>query len=276
VDTLPVSRGAGGSRATLGTLPVEIADLARSVRNQPLAERMQAISSRFLGRPYLADPLGEGEGPDSDPLARYDVFDCLTFVEEVLALTLTGEPEHAAAVRLSLRYGDAPPTYAHRRHFMELQWIPGNIQSGWLRDSTADYGPVRHMERDVDAATWAGWSARKRFALQDEDLPTGTMSLDVLSLDDAIAAADAIRPGSLLLTVRVDRPGVPIWTSHVGFILPGATPRVRHATRMGTPSVRDHDLRWYLRHLKDYSRWPAAGVAILEPVESGPRRSLAP
>lgn len=257
--------------APLGALPPELGRVAREVRHRPLAERMHHISDAMLGRPYLSDPLGEGAGVDADPLARYDVYDCLTFLEEVLALSLAGDPAHAADVRLALRYGQGGPTYGQRRHFMELQWIPGNIRDGWLRDTTAEYGPVVHMEREVTADTWASWAARARFALKDDELPTGTMALDVLDLDAAKAAAPNIRPGTLVLTVRKDRPWKPIWISHVGFVIPAETPTVRHATRMQSRQVRDHGLVWYIDHLRTYDKWPAVGIALLEPVEQGPR-----
>ena len=39
----------------------------------------------FLGAPYMNSPLGEDVAPDSDPLIRFDAFDCTTFVETVLA-----------------------------------------------------------------------------------------------------------------------------------------------------------------------------------------------
>ena len=51
---------------------------------------MERASRAFLGLPYLNDAAGEGQGIDTDPPSRYDAFDCLTFVEEVLALTLAG------------------------------------------------------------------------------------------------------------------------------------------------------------------------------------------
>jgi len=237
---------------------------------------MKAVSDPMLGRPYRADGLGEGGGVDADPLARYDVYDCLTFVEEVLALSMAGDPAHAAPIRLGLRYGDADPSYVARHHFMELQWIPRALEAGWLRDTTASYGPVTAVERQVTPETWASWRARGRFAHRDEELPLGPMALDVLSLDDALDAVDRIRPGSIVLTVRVDRPWKPIWISHVGFVLPDETPTVRHATRMADRVVRDHGLAWYLEHLRSYTNWPVAGVAILEPVEAGPRISRLP
>lgn len=257
-----------------GSLPPEIVEAAIQARTLPLAQRMRAVSEPLLGLPYLADSHGEGEGIDTDPPARYDAFDCLTFVEEVLALSLSGDPSHASDVRESLRY-TGEPSYATRRHFMELQWIPDNVAAGWLVDTTAAYGrPVQRFEREVTAGTWKAWGRRSLFALTDEQLPVGTMALDVLSLDDALAVVDQIRPGTIVLTVRQDRPWVPIWVTHLGFVLADADqPTVRHATRMSSKQVRDHSLEWYVEHVGTYSNWPTAGIALLEPVEQGPRLS---
>jgi len=97
----------------------------------------------------------------------------------------------------------------------------------------------------------------------------------VLSLDTALAVAPNIRPGSIILTVRADRPTVPIWITHLGFTVPRAEPTIRHASRMKSAmDIRDHGLLWYLEHLKTYVNWPTAGIAILEPIEQGPRRSI--
>jgi hypothetical protein len=238
---------------------------------------MSAISAVLLGRPYVSDPMGEGEGPDPDPLARYDQFDCLTFAEEVLAFALAADPLDAPRVRDALRYGAGPVDYAHRRHFMELQWIPGNVADGWLADTTHDYGAVVTLRKDVQASTWRAWAPRRNFALADDQLPVGEMSLDVLPLAEALRVADQIRPGSLILTVRTDRAGVPLWTTHVSLLVadPSGATVIRHATKIGNGGTRDHGFRWYLEHLKTY-RWPVLGIAVLEPIEQGPRRSSLP
>lgn len=255
-----------------GRIPEEVVRAVEASRHQPLPERMAAVSEPLLGRPYLLDPLGEGVLPDPDPLVRYDVFDCLTFVEEVLALSLAGDPLYAAHVRNALRYGDADPSYVHRRHFMELQWIAGNIADGWLVDTTTEYGETIRLEREVTAATWAGWNRRSRFAHADDELPTGLMQLDVLPLEVAREVAHTFRPGSLILTVREDRPWVPLWVTHIGFVLPGDPPRVRHATPMRGGGTVDHGLDWYLSHIAGYEGWKVLGISVLEPVEQGPRR----
>ena len=261
----------------LGQTPADILERARSVSHLPLAERMDTVSQSLLGRPYLSDPLGEGAGIDADPFARYDVFDCLTYVEEVLALSLAGDPSHAAGIRTRLRYGDATPTYTSRRHFMELQWIPANIEDGWMRDATADYGETVDLTREWTLAGWQEWGRRNLFHHTDDELPVGKMSLRVLPLETALQVADQIRPGSILLTVREDRPWVPLWVTHVGLVFHDeGKPVVRHATKMGQGLVRDHSLIWYLEHIGTYSNWKTLGVAILEPIPMGPRVSRHP
>lgn len=260
--------------AGVGRIPPELARVVRDAANLPLPARLDAVSRALLDRPYVIDPLGEGVPPDPDPLARYDVFDCLTFVEEVLALSLAGDLGHVGAVRNALRYGDAPPGYAARRHFMELQWIPGNVDAGWLRVTTGDFGEVVHLERAWTAANWANWAGRAKFHHTDAELPVGTMALDVLPLATARAVADRIPPGSILLTVRSDQPWKPLWITHVGFVFRGDDGRaiVRHATKT-SGRTRDGSLEAYLEKLETYPNWPVLGVAILEPIEAGPRRS---
>ena len=70
---------------------------------------------------------------------------------------------------------------------------------------------------------------------------------------------------------RIVAPSVPIVVSHVGLTVEGG--KMRHATKMGAGSVRDDDLRWYIRHLSTYTHWPVAGINVLEPIEQGPRLS---
>ncbi|MEN0066440.1 MAG: N-acetylmuramoyl-L-alanine amidase-like domain-containing protein [Myxococcota bacterium] len=254
----------------LGAIPPDIAQIARSVGHLPLPDRMARISEAMLGKPYVSDPLGEGQGIDPDPIARYDAFDCLTFTEEVLALSLAGDPVQAAQIRRDLRYGpENTIAYVNRRHFMELQWIPGVVRDGWLRNTTAEYGDVILLEKEITDQTWNTWRPRKRFAHKDDELPKGMMRLEVLPLATAREVAGKIRPGSVILTVRSDRPTVPIWVTHVSLVVPGPNGKavLRHATKIGKGGTRDHGVDWYLGHLESYTNWKVVGISILEPVE---------
>src|SRR5450631_132246 len=58
-------------------------------------ERTVAASRLMLGTPYETDPLGEGSGRSAHPRIRFDLVDCLTCVEEAIAL---GQADGAAGV----------------------------------------------------------------------------------------------------------------------------------------------------------------------------------
>lgn len=106
----------------------------------PLPQRVEAISELFLGVSYKLGPLGEGSDGefDRDLLIRFDAFDCTTFVETVMALALDSDLEAATRTLQKIRYKDGQIGYATRNHFIELDWVPNNVRSGYLRDITAD------------------------------------------------------------------------------------------------------------------------------------------
>lgn len=260
-----------------GAVPPDLLAAARAVADQPLGQRMLAISDVLMGQPYQVDAAGEGRAPDFDPPARYDAFDCLTLVEEVLALALPADPISAPMVRNGLRYGGAELSYDNRRHFMLTEWIPGAIADGWVEDITGSLGETHLVEVEITPDTWTWWRRRSLFHLADERLPSGRYELPVMSIDAALEAAADIPDGALIITVRRPKPGVPIVVTHLGFKIPSSAdrPMMRHATKMRGQRVMDHSLLWYLDHLRWYHNWPVEGVAVLMPREFGPRAHLA-
>lgn len=252
------------------TIPTAVVESVRAVEARPVGERIEAATRAFLGRPYLLDPVGEGVGTDADAPARYDTFDCMSFLEEALGMALAGDPVGAPAIRDALRYA-GQPAYASRNHFMEAQWIPRAIEAGLVEDITDRVGRARTLRKEVTPALWQGWRSRRRFLLPDPELPVGAWTLRYLDLAEAAAAAPRIPPGAIVVTVRVERPWSPIVTTHMSLVIPGKTePLMRHATKMGKRVVRDDRLSWYMTHLRDYVNWPALGVAVLMPREQGP------
>ncbi len=272
----PAAPAGPGQGVDESVIPAEIIEITRAVRDRPIGERMAAISEPLLGTPYLNDAAGEGFGTDPDPPVRYDAFDCLTFVEEVLSLALAPDPLSASAVRQQLRYAQGGPvTYENRNHFMLQEWVPRNIENGLLEDITAQLGETHLIEKTVTSRTWSQWRKRASFRLPDERLPTGTYRLQVMRLGAAAEVVDQIPDGALILTVRESRDHVPIVVTHIGFKVPaGDIPLMRHATRMGSePRVRNDKLGWYLEHVRWYQRWPVDGITVLMPQEAGPRRT---
>ena len=256
-----------------------VVDAVRAARTLALGVRVERASRAFLGLPYLNDAAGEGAGVDPAPPSRYDAFDCLTFVEEILSLSLAGDPLYAPALRDAFRYA-GPPSYEHRRHFMEAEWIPDAIRNGLLEDITTRVGRARTLRKDVTHEVWQRWRRRGLFQLPDAALPLGEWSLPYLDLAEAAAAVPRIPAGALVFTMRQERAYSPIVITHISLVVPpeegsppGAENRMRHATRMGRQLVRDDRLGWYAAHLRDYVNWPALGISVLLPREQGPRLS---
>lgn len=99
----------------------------------------------FLDAPYVNSPLGEGVAPDSDPLIRFDAFDCTTFVETVLA---GGNLEKLNKIR----YQNAEIGFLTRNHFIELDWLNNNADL--VENVSARYADtaVRHVV--IDKQSW--------------------------------------------------------------------------------------------------------------------------
>ena len=59
----------------------------RLVAGEPkLARRVRKVADAFLGRPYVIDPLIGGPEVPEKLVVQFEAFDCVTFIESVLAL----------------------------------------------------------------------------------------------------------------------------------------------------------------------------------------------
>jgi hypothetical protein len=278
----PSDAGAGDDLAVAGTrevperwtVPGAIVAAVRQVESRPLGERFAVATESLLGLPYLQDAAGEMDGDDPDAPSRYDTFDCLTFIEDMLAVAMAGDPLHGPAIRDAFRYRGDDRRYAERNHFMEAEWLPSAVERGLLEDITPRMGPWRTLQKEVTRETWRRWGRRSLFRLPEARLPMGTWRLTYLDLAEAVAAVPNVPAGAIVVTVRIPRDHIPVAITHVGVALAGARePIMRHATRMTGRRVRDDRLSWYVDHLRDYVNWPALGISVYMPVEQGPRAS---
>jgi hypothetical protein len=104
-----------------------------------LPARITAAATYFLGQPYVFEPLGEGEtGYYSKlPLYRTDQFDCVTFVDTVLALAKAATLTQFKQNILRIRYAQARIDYTQRTDwFTDLEWNPHMQQLGYTQDVT--------------------------------------------------------------------------------------------------------------------------------------------
>ena len=234
--------------------------------------RIEMISKSLIGLPYVLDAEGEGEGYDTDPLRNFSGMDCLTYVEAVLSFSMSRSWDEALTIRNDIRYFDNEVHYENRKHFMFSQWIPNNLELGYLQDISSQIGKTEYVSKTFDAQLWQNWRGKEKIPLPKEDFPIGEFGLDVLSIDEALENMDRIPSGSLLVVVRDSNIGNPVLISHIGFVIDvptkkGAVKKMRHATIMGKPKgVKQHGLRWYLNHMKNYPyRWKVKGVSLFHP-----------
>ncbi|MBX5484676.1 MAG: DUF1460 domain-containing protein [Myxococcaceae bacterium] len=226
------------------------------------------MSGRFLGTPYVHSPLGEGEGIDPDPTIRFDAVDCLTFVEETLALSLARDPSDVRTLLVALRYADRP-AFEDRNHLMEAQWLPNNVRKGFLRDVTRMYGGADTVvtKKVISKAAWQVPSS-KALQLPPDRQVVGEFPLELIPLQKVLDHARDIPSGTVLMVAREDRPNKVTRITHLGFVVQkdGRT-FLRHAARNIYRRVVDEDLRDFLLRNSKYSKWKVSGVALYEPVD---------
>ncbi len=134
--------------------------LSRFEKEGVLQKRLDQISKSFLGLPYgKGGPLGEGSQGryDQDPLYRFDVFDCTTYVETVMALALSRGVDEFEIHQDKIRYEDGEVDYLKRNHFTDLQWIPENVQNGYMDEINTEIVSLRELkiaEADINFPAW--------------------------------------------------------------------------------------------------------------------------
>lgn len=119
----------------------------RGLAGLPAGERVVVAGRFFEGVPYEGGTLGNT--PEEQVVVNLRSFDCVTFVENVLALALTegrGERMEEAfvgqLVRLRYRDGEARD-YASRLHYSS-DWLAEMVRAGILEDVTCGLGGERY------------------------------------------------------------------------------------------------------------------------------------
>jgi hypothetical protein len=230
---------------------------------RPLPERLESVSAKFLGTRYVASPLGEGKGKDADPLIRYDAVDCLTFVEESMALSLAGSSEAVVPLLTRIRYEGDEPDFELRNHVMEAQWLPSNLKKGFLKDVTRELGgdATVRVGKKLDAVAWASKSGAA-LGLSSKAQKRGEFSWELIPAALALEKLQQAPSGTVVVVVRADRPKLVTRISHVGFLIHKKEgPFLRHASR-SFGKVVDEPLANYLGRNLGYAKWTVEGLSL--------------
>lgn len=253
-----------------------------------VTERLNCASRRLEGTPFVVDPLGEGSAGlvDTDPLFSFEALDCMTYVEEVLALAAGAQDFSGFLAELmDIRYLGGMGTFGARKHFLSADWVPENIQAGRIADITERVGghAAKHISIPIDRPRWVEArsdlsKAQKEAACYDlsEIGKTGETEaslayipseafLDTASAHDMVRALPEI---SVALFVRHQEGASKVGAivGHMAFLI---VPKLADGSR-GTPVLRHSSSKSkavteepFLPYLESQQKY-RAGITVLE------------
>ena len=227
------------------------------------ASTLDAVSAKFLGTAYLASPLGEGKGKDPDPLFRPDAVDCLTFVEQAIAIHLAPAEKDVVPLLTRLRYEGEAADFEQRNHVMEAQWLPSNLKKGFLKDITRAIGGEQtvQVKKRLDDAAWKSKTGAG-LGLAAQSQKHGDYAWDMIPAAIALEKLQKAPTGSVVVVVRADRPNMVTRISHLGFLIHKKNgPYLRHASR-SFGKVVEEPLANYLGRNLNYAKWTVEGLSL--------------
>src|SRR5262249_11564282 len=120
---------------------------ARSTRS--IENRIDIISRRLVGSPYKSNPLVGSADTDEVFSASFGGFDCVTYIETIIALARASTLDHFVRLLRNIRYEQGLIRWDKRNHYM-TGWIRNNTREGILGPISTRGIPTRTIERTLD------------------------------------------------------------------------------------------------------------------------------
>jgi hypothetical protein len=218
-----------------------IESLLAAAGKGPLARRIERLSGSLVGRPYVVGPLGGGPGERETLRASAAGFDCVTFVETVLALAWARDRREFRRLLRRLRYRAGRIGWASRNHYM----------TGWARENEAE-GLVVNLTRGK------GTVARERTLSVVAGLPARRARFRCFPARMVPRLGDRLDTGDVVLFASTRRD---LDVFHAGLLVRRRGElRLRHATR-SRGAVVEEPLSAFL------SAQRTSGLIVLRPQE---------
>jgi len=108
--------------------------------------RIDVLSRHFLGYPYQPDPLiGSADTPEVF-IASLDGFDCVTYIETMVALALAAHVDDFIEWLRKIRYERGRIQWNSRNHYM-TGWIRNNLLLGVIEPVSVPAVPIHIRKR---------------------------------------------------------------------------------------------------------------------------------
>lgn len=103
--------------------------------------RLDYVTNALLGiESGWTQPPPKDQKVEEKLKAKFDFLDCVTYVEQSLALARSRTASDFEIELRKIRYKYGVVTFSHRLHFPEGDWIPENIRIGTVSNSTKKVG----------------------------------------------------------------------------------------------------------------------------------------
>ena len=216
--------------------------LSRAKPHRSVPARVETLSASLVGSPYEAHGL---VGSVNDPevfTASLEGFDCVTYVETVLALARASDPEGFAGELRRIRYDGGEVEWARRNHYM-TDWVRRNARAGLVRPVAAEALATR-KEKLLDAVP---------------GLPPRKTSFYCVPKAEIRSFEPRLRNGDIVLFAST-KAGLDVF--HCGLLVrKEGSWKLRHASR-SAGRVVEEDLAAFLRANR------MAGLIAVRPLEA--------
>ncbi len=205
-----------------------------------IGSRIAAISEEFLEYPYMKNMLIGDLDQEEVFTASFSGFDCVTYVETVLALARASSTEEFVGNLQYIRYADGEVDWKKRNHYMTT-WIRNNSRAGVVRNRTRGPGLVE----------------RRRCLNVLHGLPERTIRVRSIPKREFMRRREDVRTGDLIFFASTlpDRD-----VFHCGILIHEDGVRMRHAP-LSRGHVVDQDLAEFLNANR------MSGVILARPQE---------
>jgi len=106
--------------------------LSKTKKNPSASSRIDILSGHLLGHPYKPNPLIGSADTAEVFTASLDGFDCVTYLETVVALARASSVDDFTEWLRKIRYEQGRIQWERRNHYMTL-WIRSNVRNGIIR-----------------------------------------------------------------------------------------------------------------------------------------------
>jgi cell wall-associated NlpC family hydrolase len=120
--------------------------LSKAKHDRSVDSRIEILSRAFLGHSYKPNPLTGSADTEEVFTAALDGFDCVTYIETVVALARASKVDEFTDWLRKIRYEQGRIQWDRRNHYMSF-WVRNNVRNGILKPVSMPAVPLLSRDR---------------------------------------------------------------------------------------------------------------------------------